>query len=312
VTADAGPFTHPALLYRSDEEYLTVLVPFVTDGLAAGEPVAVAAPEPRLRVLRSALGADADAVTMTDMAKAGRNPGRIITGVLRRFADAHPGRHVRIVGEPIWAGRTQAEYPACVQHEALINPAFAGRDVTIVCPYDTSALAGHVVADAHATHPEVWVAADRHPSAEYDPDGAVARYNEPLTAPAEGVETLDVTALGDLPATRRWVAEHATLLGLVPRRVPDLELIANELVINGIVHGGGSARVSLWTEGDDLVCEVSDPGQLTDPLAGRRPPAPGQLSGRGLLLVHGLSDLVRTHTSPEGTTVRAHLRRTGT
>ncbi|GAB1513202.1 anti-sigma factor RsbA family regulatory protein [Actinophytocola sp. KF-1] len=308
MTADAGPFVHPAFFYRSDDEYLAVLVPFVTDGLAAGQPVAVAVPEQRLAVLRSGLGADADAITMINMQEAGRNPGRIIAGVLRRFADAHPDRHVRIVGEPIWAERTPVEYPACVQHEALINPAFAGRDVTIICPYDTSRLPGHVVADAYATHPEVWLADDRRASAEYDWDGVVARYNEPLNGRVDGMLSLDVAALGELPAARQWVTDRAAVLGLAPHRLPDLELIANELVVNGIVHGGGSAHVRLWADDEHLVCEVTDPGQWTDPLAGRRPPVEGQLSGRGLLLVHGLSDLVRTHTAPGRTTIRAYLR----
>ncbi len=307
-TAEAGPFVHPAFFYRSDDEYLAVLVPFVTGGLAEGQPVAVAVPGQRLAVLRAALGDSADGVTMIDMTEAGRNPGGIIAGVLRRFADAHPGGHVRIVGEPIWPGRTRLEYPACVQHEALINPAFAGRDVTIVCPYDTTRLPDHVVADAHATHPLIWQADERRPSDKYDPDGVVARYNEPLDDGAAGTRGLDVTALGAVPAARRWVTDRAAILGLAPGRLPDLELIANELVVNGIVHGGGSAHVRLWAADGHLVCEVIDPGQWTDPLAGRRPPAPGQLSGRGLLLVHGLADLVRTHTTPSSTTIRAYFR----
>lgn len=89
------------------------------------------------------------------MTRAGLNPGRIIPSVLRAFADAHQDVHVRIIGEPVWHGRTAVEYPACVQHEALINRAFAGRDVTILCPYDGRALSPDVIADAHATHPVV-------------------------------------------------------------------------------------------------------------------------------------------------------------
>ena len=64
------------------------------------------------------------------MAEAGRNPGRILPAVLHAFADDHPRARVRIVGEPVWAGRTPVEYPACAQHEALINGSLAGRDVT--------------------------------------------------------------------------------------------------------------------------------------------------------------------------------------
>ncbi|MER6691577.1 MEDS domain-containing protein, partial [Streptomyces minutiscleroticus] len=40
----AGPFLHPALFYAGEREYLAGTVPFVREGLAAGEPVAVAVP----------------------------------------------------------------------------------------------------------------------------------------------------------------------------------------------------------------------------------------------------------------------------
>jgi anti-sigma regulatory factor (Ser/Thr protein kinase) len=306
VTAEAGPFVHPALFYRTDEEYLAGLVPFVTDGVAAGHPVAVAVPGERLALLRAALGGTAEDITMIDMRRAGRNPGRIIVTVLRRFADTHTGMHVRIIGEPIWPGRTATEYPACVQHEALINHAFAGRDVTIVCPYDTGRLDEQVVADAHATHPEIWRTDHRHRSDRYAPDDVTARYNLPLDADAPR-PLVTVTQLDQLRAVRGLVLDRAGDLGLTATRLGDLELIVNELVVNSLVHGGGTAELRLWTADDHVVCEVSDPGRMTDPLAGRRPPAPGQQSGRGLLLVHGLADLVRTHTTDKGTTIRAYL-----
>src|SRR4051812_38040295 len=84
------PFRHPALFYAGEQEYLDGTLPFVRDGLAAGEPVAVAVPGPNLELLRAALGPDAAAVHMLDMRTVGRNPGRIIAGVLAAFADAHP------------------------------------------------------------------------------------------------------------------------------------------------------------------------------------------------------------------------------
>jgi hypothetical protein len=39
-----NPFLHPAVFYRSEQEYLTAIVPFLRAGLNAGEPVAVAVP----------------------------------------------------------------------------------------------------------------------------------------------------------------------------------------------------------------------------------------------------------------------------
>src|SRR4051794_6898829 len=106
IAPTAEPFVHPALFYRGEEEYLDGTVSFVRDGLKAGEPVAVAVPGPNLAILRAALGEDAADVRFLDMTEAGRNPGRIIPKVLRGFADAHRHVRVRIIGEPIWSGRS--------------------------------------------------------------------------------------------------------------------------------------------------------------------------------------------------------------
>jgi anti-sigma regulatory factor (Ser/Thr protein kinase) len=317
VTSDAGSdhdrFVHPAWYYRSEQEYLQGLVPFITEGLAAGDPVAAAVPSANLAVLRDALGADAERVRLMDMTEAGRNPGRIIAGVLRAFADAHPDRHVRIIGEPIWPGRSSSEYPACVQHEALINLAFAGRDVTIVCPYDAVRLPPHVLDDAEATHPLLWDTRDRRRSDGYAPEAVIDRYNLPLDgAPAaEVAEVTEVTVTKgeELSRLRRLTADRARRHGLAAGRCEDLEFIVTELVTNSLLHARSTGVVRFWSEEDYLVCQVSDGGRLTDPLAGRRPAAPGQINGLGLLLVNEFADLVRTHVSDDGTTIRVYLHR---
>jgi hypothetical protein len=88
-SAVAGAFSHAAHFYRGADEYVATTVPFILDGLAAGEPVAVAVPEPRLRLLGGELGSAASQVRLIDMSRDGRNPGRIIPGILRGFADAY-------------------------------------------------------------------------------------------------------------------------------------------------------------------------------------------------------------------------------
>jgi anti-sigma regulatory factor (Ser/Thr protein kinase) len=305
--AHAG-FWHPALFYGSEREYLEELVPFVTDGLAESAAVLVAVPGRNLEALRAALGADADRVTMADMTEAGRNPGRILGGVLGAFVQAHPETPVRIIGEPIWPGRTTTEYPACVQHEALINAAFAGRSgAVVVCPYDTTALDTVALADAWETHPVVWQDGHETTSARYSPDGAVARYNQPLTTAADAVG-YTLAAPRDLAPARRLIARHAAQLGLSTARISDLQLIATELATNSLLYTGGDCRVNLWQDNGHVVCEIRDKGHLADPLAGRRAAPPDQRGGRGLLLVNELADLVRLHTSSQGTIIHAYLR----
>lgn len=299
-------FAHPALFYRGEAEYLAGTVPFVWGALAAGEPVAVAVPGDHLGLLRRELGADADRVHLMDMTEAGRNPGRIIPGVLRAFADAHPEKAVRIIGEPVWPARSDVEYPACVQHEALINLAFAERDGTILCPYDLASLDPDVLSDAEATHPVVIDDAGHRPSPTFAPAEMVARYNRPLPVPDRVAELADTT---DFTAARVLARTQAGESGLTDDRVADVEVVVTELLANSVEHGSGTGTVRCWHEDGAFVCEVHDRGTLTDPLAGRHPAAPHQPRGRGLLLVNHLADLVRLHTGDHGTTVRAYFRR---
>jgi len=305
MTAAVDPFVHPALFYADEQEYLAGPVPFIRERLEAGEPAAVAVPGENLRLIQDALGDAGSAVRFLDMREAGRNPGRIIPGVLRAFADVQPpGTRVRIIGEPIWAGRTPTEYPACVQHEALINAAFQGRAATILCPYDILRLDPQVIADAHATHPTLLQGGSTQEklSSAYAPSDVVARYNEPLPPAPDGV-AFDFEA-ASLAVARHLAADEAARLGLTPARTEDLALVTAELTTNSVVHGGGTGSLRVWAEDGYVVCEVRDGGRLTDPLAGRRPASRDQRGGRGLLVVNLVTDLVRVHTGPTGTTVR--------
>ncbi|MGV9774941.1 anti-sigma factor RsbA family regulatory protein [Streptosporangium sp. NPDC003464] len=305
TTTTVDPFVHPALFYRGAQQYLDGTVPFIREGLAAGEPVAVAVPAPNVELLRDELGAAASGVRFLDMTEAGRNPGRIIPGVLYAFADLHPAGRVRIIGEPIWPGRSETEYPACAQHEALINLAFSGRAVTILCPYDLDGLDPSVIADAEMTHPLLVDVSGSRPSRDYAPERVIGRYNRPLHDPA------DAAALGfsqgDLGRVRDFVVGHAGRMGLSGERLEDLRLIASELAANSLDYGGGSGTVRIWSENGHVVMDVSDAGHIVDPLAGRRPVDPRQRGSRGLLVTNLLSDLVRVHTIQGGTTVRVYF-----
>jgi anti-sigma regulatory factor (Ser/Thr protein kinase) len=192
-----------------------------------------------------------------------------------------------------------------VQHEALINMAFTGRPVTILCPYDVAGLDAVVVTDAVATHPLLIDAAGGRNSDGYAPERVVAAYNEPLTPPETAFHlSFDAARLA---VVRRVSAEFARRAGLPARRVDDLEVIVNELATNSVVHGGGSGTLSIWAEDGRVVYEVRDRGLITDPLVGRRPVDLDNLSGRGVLLVNYLADLVRVHTGEDGTAVRAYI-----
>jgi anti-sigma regulatory factor (Ser/Thr protein kinase) len=306
-----GTFVHEALFYRGPEEYLAGTVPFIDECLRANQPVLVAVPTANLVLLTDALGSRATRVRLFDACKVGSNPGRIIPWVYHGFAaEADPHVRVNILGEPVFPGRTAEEYPACVQHEAACNLVFAGRPSRALCPYDVSNLDLHMVEDAHATHPLLVQTGSRRTSAEFvDPRAVIEAFNTPLPdlgPPALSLD-FDAATIGDV---RRAVAQQAAYAGMEAERRTALHDAVAELAANSVEHGGGSGRLTLYRQPDCIVCDISDSGWIADPLAGRIQAAPGE-SPPGLALVHLLCDLVRTHTTPTGTTTRLYMRLPG-
>jgi anti-sigma regulatory factor (Ser/Thr protein kinase) len=307
VTTD-GALRHDAFFYTDAASYRAGLLAFVRDGLDRDEPVLVAVPQPGLGLIRSALSATEEAgVRTADMAVAGRNPGGIIGSVLTAFVDEHAPRPVRVVGEPVWSGRDDAEYPACAEHEALVNLALADAPAHVLCPYDATHLPRPVLVDATRTHPVLATGEERWPSPGY-PGAAplAAAFDRPLT-PVPG--HADVLVIG--PATapsdaRRFVHDVAARAGMRRERLAALRLAAQELVLNTLVHAGGCGLLSVWTAERQVVCQVQDGGRVDDPLVGRRTPPP-HAAGHGLFAVHAACDLVRVHRRSDGLTVRVHV-----
>jgi hypothetical protein len=301
----ADDFVHPALFYRGAAEYLEGTVPFIREGLAAGEPVALAVPGSNLRLILAELGTDAERVRLLDMTCAGRNPGRIIPNALRAFADAHPSRRVRIVGEHLWTGRTPREYPACAQQETLINIALAGRSVTMLCPYDTDRVGPQTLAEAEVSHPRLIDATGERVSTGFVPERVIADDNQLCCSPPVGPGfAFDVT---NQALAGQFACDHAVRLGLGGDQA-ELKLIVGELVALRLASGGGAGTLHIWAERGYLVCEVRHAGHINGSRCDRPLAEPRRPDGRGLLLVHHLSDLVQQCTCPQGTITRVYLK----
>jgi anti-sigma regulatory factor (Ser/Thr protein kinase) len=310
--AEAGHsgFVHAALLFRSQEDYLESVTRFVLDGLAADEAVLVAVPDDKLALLHDALSGSVGGFTaelrMADIAEVGRNPSRFMA-TEGSFVDEHPDRRVRIVSQLAWPGRSDDEFVACVEYEALVNEALDGYPATKLCLYDAGRLDDQLLADARATHPLLWSRAALQRSAEYAPDDALDRCNRPLVA-HPGAVTYTVRKSADLSPARSFAVNYAGWVGMSKDGIDDLQLIATELATNSLMYTDGACRLAFWRHGEHLVCEARDTGRFDDPLVGRLDPGPSAPASRGLYLVNALSDLVRTHTTPAGTTIQAYLR----
>jgi anti-sigma regulatory factor (Ser/Thr protein kinase) len=288
-------------------------LPFIKEAVASEEPVLVAVANTRIELLSQALGNDAECVHFADMHVLGSNPARIIPAWRRFLADHAPDeRPVRGIGEPIWAGRTDAELTECQRHESLLNVAFDGGQAwRLLCPYDLDALDEQVIDAARRSHP--FVAQEGGTSdisyAYLQGHEAPGPFDGALPAPSIQPRELAFTSeeLGDL---RSFVSRGAADASLDTSRTEDLVLAVNELATNSLCHGGGAGTLWMWTEADTLLCEVHDRGHITEPLVGRTPPTPKQPTGRGLWLVNHLCDLVQIRSTSTGSVVRVHMRLT--
>jgi anti-sigma regulatory factor (Ser/Thr protein kinase) len=306
TAASRGRFRHLALFYHSGGEYLSVLCGFIRASLARGEAVLVAVPERKAERVRRGLGSESAQLAIVDMGELGRNPARIIPEILT-FASKHRGQRVCCIGEPIWPGRTAAEIQEATRHEALINLAFRDSAASFLCPYDRTALAKSVIADAASTHPAViWDRRETASATYRGPAELPPRCDRPLPLPPTHAETLAYH--DDLRQVRRFVATKAKGAGLAPPRIPDVVIAIGELAGNTLRHTGGGGTVQVWRTSEDLVCQVADTGHIADPLARYRTRSQEMAGGNGLWLVNQVCDLVQARTGQAGTTTRLHMR----
>jgi anti-sigma regulatory factor (Ser/Thr protein kinase) len=304
-------FRHQALFYSDGDSFLGGTLPFIREGVLAGEPIMVALDAERIELLRSGLGDAAEAVTFADMQELGRNPALIIPAwgefIARNAAD---GRRVRGIGEAIWAERSHSEVVECQHHESLLNLAFAdGPDFSLVCAYDTKTLRPDVLRAAARNHPLIDDHGTRQESTAYlKPEKTGAPFDGPLPAPPAEAEELPFDSPDDLVRARRFVAERLANEAIDPERTDGLVLAVDELVTNSLRHGGGSGVLRAWNEQQDMVCEVADGGgTISDPLVGRLRPSLEKPGGRGLWIANHFCDLLQIRSSSAGTTVRCRI-----
>ncbi|MDX6640730.1 MAG: hypothetical protein QOF12_1741 [Solirubrobacteraceae bacterium] len=146
---------HQALIYRTDAELVSGVLPFIAAGIERGEPVLAVTTPARIGLLQDALGGAARQMTFAASREWYTSPAE----ALQRYRcfiddDTHARTAwIRIVAEPVWDGCSAAEIVAWTRYESLINLSLGARPATIVCPYDASALPPAIVQNAECTHP---------------------------------------------------------------------------------------------------------------------------------------------------------------
>ena len=298
MSATQPRLIHEALVYSSDEEFLEPLVPFLQDGLAAGEPVSVVLNPSKIALLRDALGQDAQRVSFSDGSRMYRRPAAAFAEYRRHLETelSRPGVElVRVVGE-IPSGLSAEQYGEWMRYESMFNRGFAGYPLWVVCGYDTRARPEEIVGDALHTHPIVSVSGNRDTNAGYIEtdefvDRPVRREQELGHRGADPLSRLTVSTERDLDQLGRVVAGAARAAGLGPSIVDDVTLGAVELARDALRDGGGEASVEVARDGALWHCDVTD----------RDSAAPGEI---GLSIARLISERVELASGAGTHTVR--------
>jgi transcriptional regulator with XRE-family HTH domain len=146
---------HSVFPYRTDDQFRTTMGSFLADGFERSEATLAVTTGLNIELLREHLGRDARSVEFLDANGFYSTPiaaletyRAFFEGALERGAP-----WVRVVGEPMWAGRSDAEVRVWTRYESLFNLVFAASPLTVVCPYDERSVAPEIVRHAHLTHP---------------------------------------------------------------------------------------------------------------------------------------------------------------
>jgi anti-sigma regulatory factor (Ser/Thr protein kinase) len=111
----------------------------------------------------------------------------------------------------------------------------------------------------------------------------------------------------NLSEVRALAEKQARVAGLPDDRVVDFVIAVSEVAGNTVRHAKSPGSIEIWSDNDEIVCEIRDEGVITDPLAGSQPPPPDANGGHGLWLVHQVCDRVDLHSDENGTVIRMHM-----
>jgi anti-sigma regulatory factor (Ser/Thr protein kinase) len=291
---------HGAFAYEGDDEYVARSLPFLKEGLEAGEACVVAHNREGLAVMRDALGRDAERVRFVDVGAVYTRPARAIAaycGTLLRELRSAPS--VRAVAD-LQIGPWREEWDEWVGYEAMTNLAYSHLPAWVVCTYDVNRVPDAVMDEMASTHSEVlddgWRASERFE----DPRDLARR----LTADPEPLpQLLSIAAGDDLEQFRERLALALTAAEVPAATALDVLVAATEVAANAVRHGGGIEQARVGTAAGRFVCEVVDRGEgFDDPAAGYVVPRAG--TGSGLWVARQLAWRLESFHSPRGFTVR--------
>lgn len=300
----SGGQPHEAGFYTCDDEFRTLILPFVEDGLTGGEAVIIGYDERKSDLLRSWLD-DPSAVTFIADRELYATPARAIAGY-RRLAENHVRAGaigVRIAGDVPHAGNG-GRFNGWDRYESAVNTVWDDLPMRSMCLYDATTVSATVRDVVERTHRRV-----------HTPAGAPRtnnRYQDPAEftgVPAEP-DPLETTPLhielhDPTPAQARHAMARSGQGFVTDTILGELGIGLSEAVSNAIIHGRPPVTVRIWIHPGRVLIHIHDSGNgPTDHLAGLIPTTRTKSGGLGLWVTHQLDLDINLIHSSGGFTVR--------
>ena len=282
----SGPLRHEALIYDSDEALLQTAVPFLRDGVEAGEPALLGVDAPRRALVLDALDGDADGVLVLDPSQyaepytAIRRNRDLYTSLLAQGAS-----RLRVIGavpaDPeAWHGWSR--------YEAIMNRFVRDLPVQALCLYDARETTDAVLDDVALTHTHLRTPDGPQANQRYvEPGLFLAGRPRPAAVPDD--DTPPHLELHDpTPAfARRAVLALAPTSGLGAEATQGLGLAVAEVMTNATDHGRAPVSLRAWLGPRSVAVTVRDAGPgPDDPCVGLLPGTAERSDALGLHLAH--------------------------
>jgi anti-sigma regulatory factor (Ser/Thr protein kinase) len=295
---------HNALVYASPDEYLGRAVPFLREGIAAGEGAIVAQTRLGIAMMREALGEDASKVTFVDVSTSYTRPAHTLAAYHSVYAEQLAKTPTLRAVADVQFGPDPAEWDLWTGYEAVFNRSFGHLPVWVLCSYNANGTPDEIIEGVWQTHPEVVTDTSWGPSAQYQDPAQLLRR---LASAPVGLPGLRSIPFGRNPEElREQLARELAAESVGAARTLDLLLAATELAVNANRHGRGIRDVRIGRARGRVVCEIVDMGDgFDDPTAGYLAPRAG--TGSGLWVARQLAWEIELFRAADGFTARIWL-----
>ena len=167
---------HSVFPYGGADQFRAAMGSFLAEGVERSEAVLVVTTRPNITLLHEHLGVAAQGVEFVDSSLFLTTPTAALSA-FKAFTEVNLERGapwLRILAEPRWEDRSDAEVRLWTRFESLLNLVFASCPMTLVCPYDERSVAPEVLTHALATHPHAMGEGGMSDSADYAGPGQFA------------------------------------------------------------------------------------------------------------------------------------------